>query len=38
MIGGGIAGLTCAIRLRQLGIQDVVVFDTGRLGFYWNRI
>ncbi|WAR03449.1 RNLS-like protein, partial [Mya arenaria] len=32
VIGGGIAGLVCANRLAQLGISNVVVFDTGRHG------
>ncbi|CAL1535113.1 unnamed protein product [Lymnaea stagnalis] len=30
VIGGGIAGLTCATRLKQLGLQTVTVFDTGK--------
>ena len=30
VIGGGISGLTCAVRLNQLGIKDVTVFDTGK--------
>ena len=29
IIGGGIAGLVCAARLGQLGINNVRVFDTG---------
>ena len=29
VIGGGIAGLVCAARLGQLGINNVRVFDTG---------
>lgn len=29
IIGGGISGLVCAIRLNQLGFSRVTVFDTG---------
>lgn len=29
IIGGGISGLVCAIRLNQLGVSRVTVFDTG---------
>jgi len=29
-VGGGVAGLTCAARLAQININDVVVFDTGK--------
>ncbi|KAK3101757.1 hypothetical protein FSP39_006141 [Pinctada imbricata] len=32
IIGGGIAGLVCAARLGQLGINNVTVFDTGKNG------
>lgn len=30
IIGGGISGLVCAIRLNQLGFSRVTVFDTGK--------
>lgn len=30
VIGGGIAGLVCANRLSQLGINNTMVFDTGK--------
>ena len=30
VIGGGISGLVTAVRLGQLGITDVTVFDTGK--------
>ncbi|XP_060083453.1 renalase-like [Ylistrum balloti] len=30
VVGGGISGLVCAVRLTQLGIQNVTVFDTGK--------
>ncbi|XP_062573830.1 uncharacterized protein LOC134235697 isoform X2 [Saccostrea cucullata] len=30
IIGGGISGLVCAIRLGQLGFSKVTVFDTGK--------
>ena len=29
IIGGGISGLVCAGRLKQLGINNVTVYDTG---------
>lgn len=29
IIGGGIAGLVCAGRLKQLGFTNVTVYDTG---------
>lgn len=29
VIGGGVSGLVCAIRLGQLGFSKVTVFDTG---------
>jgi len=32
IIGGGISGLSCALRLRQLGFSSVVVYDTGARG------
>ena len=30
VIGGGISGLVCANRLKQLGVSHVVCFDTGQ--------
>ena len=30
VIGGGISGLVCANRLKQLGVSRVVCFDTGK--------
>lgn len=30
IIGGGVSGLVCAIRLNQLGLSKVTVFDTGK--------
>ncbi|XP_033752830.1 renalase-like [Pecten maximus] len=30
VVGGGISGLVCAVRLNQLGIRNVTVFDTGK--------
>jgi len=30
IIGGGISGLSCARRLKELGCNDVTVFDTGK--------
>ena len=30
VIGGGISGLVCANRLKQLGVSNVVCFDTGQ--------
>lgn len=30
IIGGGISGLVCSIRLNQLGFKKVTVFDTGK--------
>lgn len=29
IIGGGISGLVCAARLKQLNMNNVTVFDTG---------
>ncbi len=34
VIGGGIAGLVCANRLAQCGINNVTVYDTGKTIFY----
>ncbi len=31
VIGGGIAGLVCANRLAQCGINNVTVYDTGKI-------
>ncbi|XP_064603386.1 LOW QUALITY PROTEIN: uncharacterized protein LOC135468857 [Liolophura sinensis] len=30
IVGGGISGLVCAVRLGQLGIRNTTVFDTGK--------
>ena len=32
IIGGGISGLVCGGHLKQLGISDVTIFDTGKHG------
>lgn len=35
IIGGGISGLVCAGRLRQLGFTNVTVYDTGIYIYNW---
>ena len=37
VIGGGIAGLVCAARLKQLNVINVTVFDTGIIIYDYRK-